>query len=361
MYNKEKFVKIANKVHKNKYDYSLVDYMNSKTKVKIICPVHGVFKQTPSKHLNGRGCQKCGGSNKKNTDIFIEESTKIHKNKYDYSLVDYKDAKTKVKIICPVHGVFEQRPDHHLRGSGCIKCMINNAMLTNEDFIKKSIMKHGNRYDYSKVNYIGNNIKVIIGCKKHGYFTQKPSNHMQGQGCPVCRQENMKSTKEIFIEKSNIIHEFFYNYSLVDYINNYTKVIIICPIHGEFDQKPNNHLQGQGCSSCKKSLMENKINKFLKNQGIVVIRQKTFDDCKNINKLPFDFYLPDFNLCIEYNGKQHYEPIKWFGGEMTLKYIQKNDFIKRNFCEDRGIKYLEISYKDDDKINDILWNIISTK
>lgn len=358
MYNNKSFADKANKIHNNKYDYSLIDYKDSKTKIKIICHNHGIFEQTPSKHLNGRGCPICGGSNKKDSNIFINEAKKIHGNKYDYSLVNYKDSKTPVKIICPIHGTFEQIAYNHIKGHGCIKCMGDKSKLKKEDFIKKSNEIHENKYIYDEVNYIRSDVKVKIYCKNHGYFLQKPSNHMLGQGCPFCKNEKMKLSIIDFIQRSNIIHNYYYNYDQVVYINNYTKVKINCPKHGIFEQIPNFHLLGQGCPSCKKSIMENKICEILEKLNIKYHRQKIFNNCKNISYLPFDFYLPDYNICIEYNGKQHYEAIKWFGGENTLFYIQNNDRIKKKFCLEQNIKLIEISYEDDYKINEILNGIL---
>jgi len=117
----EEFIEMAKSIHGDRYDYSLVEYKNNKTKVKIICPVHGVFEQKPIHHLRGHGCHECGDK-RLTTKQFIEKVKSIHKDKYDYSLVEYKNNKTKVKIICPVHGPFEQRPNDHLRGRGCFKC-----------------------------------------------------------------------------------------------------------------------------------------------------------------------------------------------------------------------------------------------
>ena len=124
---KEEFISKARKVHGNQYDYSKVDYISSHTKVCIICPIHGEFMQTPNDHLNKRGCRQCGiikthNEQRKNIESFILEANRVHNYKYDYSLVDYKSAKEKVKIICPTHGVFLQSPDSHLREHGCPQC-----------------------------------------------------------------------------------------------------------------------------------------------------------------------------------------------------------------------------------------------
>jgi hypothetical protein len=196
-FNTEEFIKKAESIHNNKYDYSLVNYKNNNTKIKIICPKHGEFKQQPGSHLLGKGCKKCsyltiGSALQSNTKDFIEKANKVHNNKYDYSLVNYITAEKKVKIICPIHGEFIQLPSGHLSGRGCSKCSrIKGGKLrksTTEEWIKKAQKVHGNRYDYSKVNYIASSEKIIIICKKHGEFKQISNAHLQGQNCPKCRK-----------------------------------------------------------------------------------------------------------------------------------------------------------------------------
>lgn len=169
-----------------------------------------------------------------NKDIFVEKSNNIHNNKFNYDLVEYKNARTVVKIICPNCGVFEQLPDSHMRGFGCIKCNIQ----TRETFINKVIIKHKNRYNYDNVIFINNTTKVDIICDKHGVFEQTPQHHIKGSGCPKCFRESKISNTNIFIKKSNIRHNELYNYDLVNYINNKEKVSIICDKHGVLNKSP---------------------------------------------------------------------------------------------------------------------------
>jgi hypothetical protein len=238
----KKFIEKSIKIHGDKYDYFLVNYKNNKTKVKIICPIHGVFEQTPNKHLSKHGCSKCNKKYKPTTKEFIEKSIKIHGDKYDYSLVNYKNNKTKVKIICPIHGVFEQTPSNHINmGQKCPKCSKN--VPTTKDFVEKSIKIHGDKYDYSLVNYKNSKTKVKIICPIHGVFEQTPYAHVdKKQSCPICYNQQMFDNNVTFIKKSISIHDNKYNYSLVNYKNSKIKVKIICPIHGVFEQIPNDHM-----------------------------------------------------------------------------------------------------------------------
>ena len=192
------------------------------------------------------------------TEEFIEKARKIHGDKYDYSKVEYKGANEKVCIICPEHGEFWQRPADHLRGISCRLCsVIKNSLkktLSTEEFIEKAKKIHGSNYDYSKVLYVHNQKKVCIICPEHGEFWQTPSNHLQGHKCPKCAIDNIRKKQALkkwqFVEKANKIHCGKYDYSKVEYINNSTKVCIICPEHGEFWQTPHDHLSGYGCKKC---------------------------------------------------------------------------------------------------------------
>ena len=177
-------IKLFVDIHGDKYDYSLVKYKTNSTPVKIICKDHGVFEQRPDKHKMGRGCNKCGGSNKLKNEDFINICKKIHGDKYDYSLVKYVNNKTKVKIICNDHGVFEQSPSNHDK-AGCPKCG-GTGKITQKDFIEKAKSVHGDRYDYSLTDYINSKIKIKIICKEHGIFEQWPGHLLNGVGCSTC-------------------------------------------------------------------------------------------------------------------------------------------------------------------------------
>ncbi len=294
------------------------------------------------------------------TEEFIEKAKNVHDNKYNYSLVEYKNNHEKIKIICPKHGIFEQEAGSHLSGCGCPKCYeesrhFQTKTKTTEQFIKEARKIHGDKYDYSLVEYYNALTKIKIICPTHGVFEQTPSKHINTkQGCPYCAG---KKTTELFIEKAKKIHGDKYNYSLVDYKKDDTSVKIICPIHGVFEQTPSNHLhktKPQGCPKCSVSKGEMKIRNFLKEKNIVFEEQKKFSDCKNKRELPFDFYLPENNLLIEYQGEQHYKAVDYFGGEKKLHLQRHRDWLKREFARSNGMTLLTISYKDYNIVEKIL-------
>lgn len=344
-WTQEKFIDECKKVHNDRYDYSETNYIGSNKKITIRCKKHGNFEQRSSSHLSGVGCPKCARFESR-TDVsdFILKSNTIHNNKYDYSRVIYINSHTKIKIICKEHGIFEQVPYQHIRGCGCPNCNKFKKLDTKE-FIDRSNEIHNNKFDYSLVNYINNRKKIIIICPEHGKFEQTPGDHLRGIGCSKCSMRK-KKTNDDFILKSNEIHNFFYNYSKVEYKSAHKKVIIICKIHGEFKQTPNSHFKGVGCPYCKKSKGETKILNFLKEKNIKFEPQKTFENCKYKQLLSFDFYLPDFNTCIEYDGEQHFSRYRFEKDNTKFEIRKKRDQIKTNFCIENDIKLIRIKYTE---------------
>jgi len=245
-------------------------------------------------------------------------------------------------------------PADHVFGYGCFRCA--GAKSTIEYFVEKAKKIHGDRYNYDKVVYVNNKTKVIITCPKHGDFLQTPSDHMRG-GCLKCAGQN-KSTQE-FISEGRSVHGDRYDYSKVVYVNAKTKVTITCPTHGDFSQTSSDHLKSHGCPICNESKGEKTIASFLENNNILFEREKRFKNCRNKLPLSFDFYLPDLNLCIEYDGRQHFKSLSFWGGEKGFKRNKNNDKIKNEYCENNKINLLRISYKDFKNINKILENNLS--
>ena len=353
----EQFIKRAKLVHGNKYDYSLVEYKNTATKVKIICPVHGIFEQRPNDHLNGKGCSKCSKKTsakkrQKTTEQFIKEAKKIHCDKYDYSLVNYQGNKIKVKIICPVHGIFEQRPNDHLNGKGCKFCA-GNTIKTAKQFIEEAKKIHGNKYNYNVTKYVNNKIKVKIICPIHGIFEQSPNDHLGGKGCKFCAGNTIKTTEQ-FIKEAKKIHGDNYNYSLVEYVNAKTKIKIICNSCKKiFEQTPDKHYK-QCCPYCSSSKGEKQIRNYLKEKKIIFEEQKKFNDLRDKSLLSYDFYIPLKNLLIEYNGIQHYKSNDYFGGYGKFLIQKHHDWLKRKYAIKNNINLLIIPYWEYNNINKIL-------
>ncbi len=430
--NKQNFVIKAIKIHGNgTYNYSKVNYINAHIKVIIICPKHGEFKQTPNGHLCGKGCKKCASIKLSKLHLLSQEEVinnfkNVHGNKWDYSLVNYKSTHIKVIIICPKHGEFKQTPSAHLRGDGCPKC--RGMYRTTEEAIALFENVHKGRYDYSKYNYITCESLGIIICRIHGEFKMSFHNHLAGKGCKRCGiQKNINNQKkkiydllkEFDLSHNNSNISFSYPDIEKYYINNHTKIPILCnqckkvfwrePIthkkgfscpycsgwhrtlnewieifenihgknkygyseiheinssneiisvkcykHGIFKTKASYHQQGSGCPKCKLSHGENIIEIFLKENNIIYEIQKKFKDCKYKNFLKFDFYLPEYNMCIEYDGGLHFKPVEYFGGEEAFEKTKMRDQIKNDYCKNNNIKLVRIPYWEFNNIKNIL-------
>lgn len=343
----EVFVEKSNKIHDFRYDYSNTDYTLSSKKVIIICPEHGQFEQVANSHLMGLGCKKCGNkyrdriyTPKYSTEEFILDAKIKWGDKYDYSLVEYKNVRTKIKII---HDgiVYEQLPQSHLKYPV-------EGFLNQEIFLIKARRKWGDKYDYSLVKYVSTKvpIKIIYEGK---IYEQLPHNHLLYS--PELRNN---STLEEFKEYSLRIHNNKYSYDKSVYINSSTKLIISCPIHGDFKQTPYSHMSGSGCRLCYDSKGEREISKFLDKYRIHYTREHIFPDCKNKAHLKFDFYISSRRTCIEFDGIQHHQPVDYFGGLTAYNKLKLNDKIKDDYCEENYINLIRIRYDQFNNIEDIL-------
>lgn len=266
LYTTEKFIQKAKHVFGDLYDYSNTHYVSYNKKVEIVCRKHGMFEKSPSHHLQGQGCPECAGRKRYNSDSFIAKAKIIHGEKYIYNKVQYKNACTKVTIICSSHGEFTQLPHDHLSGKGCPMCAAQNRGLKKKQrfaelFIERAKKKHGNKYDYSEAIIDGADKNICIICPSHGRFYQSANNHLHGKGCPKCAKVFMDT--QYFINKAKEVHGGKYSYEQVQYINAHRNVIVECPIHGKFMQTPNRHLQGGGCPQCALDSLSQKFRKSL--------------------------------------------------------------------------------------------------
>ena len=321
------FIEEAKLVHGDKYDYSKVVYKNNREKVVIICPEHGDFLQSPEKHLYGQGCPMCGGTKRNTTDGFIEKARKVHGNKYDYSKVDYTTNKEKVCIICPEHGEFWQDPHNHLKGKGCPKC-------GNDIHKPKKREIHGDRYDYSRVEYKDILKPVEILCPEHGMFKQSPALHLVGSMCPKCSKSlsgiKRRLTADEFISRAREVHGDRYDYSKVDYITEKHKVCIICPEHGEFWQTPDKHLRGNGCPKCVYPFSKAESEIFEYVRGIVGDENVVAHDRSLLNGREIDIFVPSKNVAIEYNG------LYWHAKDKNY-HVRKTEE-----CNAKGVSLIQI-------------------
>lgn len=267
--NNEKFIEKAVKVHGDRYDYSKVEYINSSTEVTVCCKTHGDFRKKAKDFLYGEGCLLCNQDkrDKINLEIFLQKAKKTHGDRYSYQEVQYIKKTEKLTILCNSHGKFLQKSHAHLAGQGCPKCAKETQRLavtkSQKQFIQDCKKVHGSKYSYDKTDYKGSKEIITVLCKKHGEFVLNSSSHLNGQGCPQCTRElnsiHMSKTTSEFIKEAKDIYGDVYSYEKTNYINQSEKVIITCPIHQEWTQKPMYHLRGLGCPRC--AMVERNKNK----------------------------------------------------------------------------------------------------
>jgi len=360
--NQVEFIEKCKIKHNDFFDYSKVEFTVLSKNIIIICPIHGEFSQRATLHLKGVSCKKCTCNlinsvrKEKKLNCYINKSNVKFNFKYDYSLIDknnYKGVNSYVKIVCPIHGEFEQILYlHYNSNTGCPKC--SNALPSSlqkglKYYIDKSNMVHNFKYDYSLINesdFRTSHQKVKVRCKNNHIFEVTLKEHISHKsGCVLCNRP--VNNLETFISASTLKHGNKYDYSKVNYVNQNTKVIIICKTHGEFTQKPTNHYHSKrGCPKCKTSRGEMVIDNILTYNEIKFEKNKTFSGCKDKNLLQFDFYLPDYNMIIEYDGIQHFKVIGRFGGISEFEKTVTHDKIKNEYCKSNNINLLRISYKE---------------
>ena len=294
---------------------------------------------------------------------FIKKARDIFGDKYDYSKVVYINNSTKIEIYDKEYNeYFWITPASHL--NGCESARRKNIKLREkfsmgiENFISKAKEIHGDKYDYSKTKYGCNKKdKIIVTCPKHGDFFISPDSHINGSGCKYCTTGNIFDTND-FIEKSLLIHGNKYDYSKVKYTGAHNKVKIICPIHGEFAQSPNKHIQGQGCPKCNKlyRVQESKLYNILKENLKDINVIQSFYNKEILGKQELDIYIPQYKISIEYQGAQHFKPVDFggYGEEIAEKLFKKNlkrDKRKKELCDKHKIK---LFYFSDTKNDDFL-------
>jgi hypothetical protein len=370
----EEFVKEANLKHNNQYDYSKAEYSGAQSKLIISCKTHGDFQQSAISHLRGAGCPKCANKKRNINNIitekdFLKRSKQKFKQQFDYSRMTYIDYYKSINLVCTIHNKsFNISPIKHIHNKtgGCPICgkeRYNKARsMPLEKFIRLANEIHKNKYDYSKVDYRGIKHHVTIICPIHGEFIKSPMHHLAGQGCKLCSNEKKAKQHilpfETFEKRAKAIFGDRYDYKNCEYTRITAPITLVCSQHGKFTVNAKEHLNGQHCPLCRGiSKGELQIVTVLHKYNIAFEREKKFDDLKNIKPLRFDFYLPDYNLCLEYMGIQHYKVRPKFRMTVdSLRNIQKRDKLKEKYCMDNNINYMKIAYYDYKKIEQLLVN-----
>ena len=352
----EDFSLRVRKVWGERYDLSKVEYVNNVTPVTVICPDHGEFNIEPTDLFDGRGCPKCKKGRQRlkieTLEDFIMRGKELYGEKYGYDKTMYKSFSKKVIVTCPIHGDFEIFPKKFLHGVDCPECRKESfgiKDMTRESFIEEAKKIHGEKFDYSKVEFKNKYTPVIIICPEHGEFTQKPYAHLNGSGCKRCSigasRKKGRMSQEEFISKASAIHNSKYDYSKAVYEGTDKKVCIICPEHGEFWQTPHHHLHGVGCPYCVNNKSEEKLYRRIRETFPDAMWQQKFDFLKTNGKsLSIDIYIPSLNVAIECQGRQHFEPVEKYGGLVEHLKVKNRDERKYVLLKENNVKLFYFSY-----------------
>ena len=267
----------------------------------------------------------------------------------DLPIEDYINNHTKIKHKCSKGHIYYQIPKSHLRGFGCSKCS-DKYSYTPKEYL--NICKNEG-LDLPIEDYINNSTKIKHKCKYGHIYPQTPNAHLQGIGCSICSGNRKKTPEEYY----NLCKEKGYDLPIEDYKGSKIRIKHRCKIGHVYEQRPNNHLNGASCPFCNESKGEKYIINYLDKHYIKYIPQKTFEGLKDKQPLSYDFYLPDYNTLIEYQGIQHYESVSFNGKDSTDLEKQKyHDRIKQRFAKENGYKLLRPTYKTNtqEKINKYL-------
>lgn len=311
------FISKCKEKYGDKYSYGKTTYVNNKTRVTITCNVHGDFSVLPNAFLDGHECKSCD---------FSIKASKVHEGKYRYDKVKYINSIEPIVITCPKHGDFTKTPTSHLRGSGCYKCHAEESLLM--PFIIKAEKVHDNRYDYSKVDIERDGGKVTIECPIHGDFSITPNNHLRGRGCPRCIGK-YKTIKEL-VNEFRAIHGNKYNYDKVKYTKSTDKVTIVCPKHGEFKQSPNKHLNGRGCPICKQSHLEREVRNELTRLGIRFEQEKRIGNQRLDFFIPSMMTAIECQGVQHFSNKNNFGSSSNAFNKILFLDEKKNSFCKQN-------------------------------
>jgi hypothetical protein len=287
------------------------------------------------------------------TETFKTDGFNRHKGYYSYDNSLYTRAKSNITVTCPKHGDFQIIAANHLQGQGCRTC--GNGMLTKEEFYNECDIIHNHRYIYDEDRNDKTILKstefITVECRTHGKFQVRAYAHKAGTNCQSCAYEENNLNK--ILDQTDVVlrmteeHKGRYDYSQFVYVNAITPGKIICKKHGGFMQCSHTHLKGSGCPRCRESKGEQKVAEYLRLKGLEFETQKRYPNCKFINTLPFDFYVPKYDLLIEFDGKQHFESRSHDKDQNYLRLCQLRDNIKNQFAFDYFISLVRIKYNED--------------
>lgn len=330
-------------------------YVNAQTKIEHHCLLHDVYWDVlPFNALQGKGCRECMKEKNRNKFLKSHEDYVSQLKEVNPDIIvleEYRGGDVPILHLCKKHNIkWTAYPNNLLKGQGCIECgkekYHDKKCKKHKDYVEELAIKNPTVEVIEE--YVNFSTPILHHCLKHNvYWKMQPANAIRGDGCKMCHWERIGNsngrTHEEYVAKLKTINPDII--IVGNYINSNTPILHKCLIDGyEWLAYPSNVLAGCGCPQCQESSGERQVRQWLEKHDIEFIYQYVFKDCKNIKPLPFDFYLPKYNVCIEYDGGQHYKPVDKFGGEEYFEQIIKHDKIKTDYCTNNNIKLLRIPY-----------------
>lgn len=357
---KRVFIEKAQLIYGDSYDYSDIDFVDSKTPIQLSCKIHGDFSMRPANHLNGQHCRSCkrdanaAALKQKSTDVFIAKARLVHGETFDYSKANETDDRGRSRLICKVHGEFWQFRNNHLEGRGCRLCSSIARTTTVPEFIRRSEATHGEgTYGYSLVKgFSTTRDKVAIICPVHGVFEQIARDHMRNTGCPSCAIDRTRITFEEFAQRARLAHGDRYEYVEESWVRDSIFVTVICPNHGSYEQNWYNHSIGMGCGKCRSHVSKPEIEIFeaLKGEIPETVQQSVRT---MISPKELDIWIPELKLAIEFNGIAYHDKSLW-AKSLKEEGVRSRELMKTNLCMEQGIRLVHI-WEDDYKADPGGW------
>lgn len=327
-------------------------YLDANIKIAHLCLIHNeLWEVKPSSVLRGAGCPKCHAERSSATRQKSSQQYQTEVARITSSIIpieEYKGARTPILHRCIKHNVeWKALPGNILQGCGCAEC-------AKEKIIQKNTKPHEQYIHELKEkcpgiicieDYQGAEVPILHQCLKMGHkFLSRPADKLSGKGCPKC-SGTYQMTNDEFVMKLHTVNPDIE--PLDPYVTMKTPIRYRCKKDGYvWEAIPNSVIHGSGCPQCNESSGERKIRQWLERHHLDFIFQKKYDDCKDKECLPFDFYVPSFDVLIEFDGAQHFRAVELFGGEQGFKVRKKHDEIKNAYCEQNHISLLRISFQD---------------
>lgn len=367
--DKNAFIRLCKNKYGDRFDYTHLPESIKRAVETIICKKHGKLELIPRDHLRSKhGCPHCASEyvikpTERINRGFIQKAKKKHRNGFDYSLVELEtEPGAKVDIVCPEHGVIKVTLKSHLHSkTGCWDCGFEKGTKkrvkynTLDDVIKEAVKAHGERYTY--LNYDRVNRTVTYLCVDHGKVVQGMDQHFLGKGCSRCFYDGFRITPESFMERVHVVHPEGYTYDLIELRTVNQNIEITHECGRVYSGRVSNHLNGQGCMRCKSSSFgEDRIRDYLKLNQVEAIEQYRIEGYP----YRYDFYIPEINVLVEYDGQQHFKPVEFFGGVKALRETKRRDRLKNKIASRYGYTLIRLNYKQFDNIEVCLSRALDT-